>query len=157
MSTKRVGGLVMLVLAVFGIFYAVTTYSDDTSSLFGYTYEPPLTEHETTVIAIGVGSALGVIIGLFLLFSQDDTDSAIIQKFWVCESCNTANNQDFAHCTHCGAARKSVHATPVTQSDFYCKKCGTKNAAGAHYCVACGSEVDTCKFLLTAGNVPAAV
>lgn len=71
MSAKRITGLVFLVLSILGLFYTITTYSNDTSKLFGYNYEEPLSSHETTVVAIGTVSGVGTMVGLCLLCSND--------------------------------------------------------------------------------------
>lgn len=55
---KNINPILYVVFTVVGIImlcYAFITYSNDTSKFFGgYTYEPPLTDHEVGVIVVGI-------------------------------------------------------------------------------------------------------
>ena len=68
MKLNRVIGLVLLILSVLGGFYSITTYADDTSKgFFGYTYQPPLTAHESVVMMIAFLSVIALLVGICLL------------------------------------------------------------------------------------------
>lgn len=66
--------VVYTVVGIVMLCYAFITYSNDTSKfLGGYTYEPPLTDHEVGVIVIGVlGLAflIGGLIDLSIYFAR---------------------------------------------------------------------------------------
>jgi len=65
MSQKKIVGLVLMVLGIIGGVYSAITYANDTSGgWFGYTYEPPFTNHEIVVIAIAGISIIALIAGI---------------------------------------------------------------------------------------------
>lgn len=138
MSSKKISGIIMTVLSALGGFYAITTYSDDTTNLFGYNYEPPLTSHEITVIMIGVASAICLIVGLILLLGQDDSSSTGVQKVWICGTCGSANDISFAHCSNCGVAKTQIDDNPAIEKDWICNSCGTLNKRNVKTCQGCG-------------------
>lgn len=70
MKTNKILGILFTVIGAIGETYALMTINADknASILYGrYTYEPPLTDHEITYIAIAAISAALLIIGLVLL------------------------------------------------------------------------------------------
>lgn len=68
---RKIAGLAtMLIGIIVGIFSAVTI-SDDMSGLIGYSYEPPLTSHEITMIVVAALSLILIIIGIILLCIKD--------------------------------------------------------------------------------------
>ena len=139
MSSKKTFGIIMTVLSVLGGFYAITTYSDDTSNYYsGYNYEPPLTSHEITVILIGFVSIICFIIGLVLLLNAFEETTENTPAVWLCSSCNTTNRIDFAHCTHCGTAKPQKVNEAVILPDWVCASCGTSNKSRVGTCQNCG-------------------
>lgn len=70
MSSNKIAGIIMTIAGICGIFYSVMTISDDTSRLFGFSYTPPFTTHEITVLVILGGSVLIGILGLAIMLSS---------------------------------------------------------------------------------------
>lgn len=75
MKQNKVKGIIAMILSVLGGFYSITTYAEDTSGLYRYSYAPPFTTHEIVVIVIGILSVIALIIGLYWLKSSRETES----------------------------------------------------------------------------------
>ncbi len=72
MSTKRIIGIILTVLGGVGILYCIMTILEDTSGwLFRYTYAPPFTDHEITVISILVVAIISTISGIIMLCNKE--------------------------------------------------------------------------------------
>ena len=136
MRAKQITGLAFLVLSIIGVFYSVLTYLNDTSSWYGYNYQPPLTSHETTVLVIGAVSVVGVIAGIKLLCSSKETASSTMPK-WICSNCGKSNEDFFRKCTHCGTDRNHVQET---EESWVCLFCGRRNRSSKDTCQCGGSK-----------------
>lgn len=72
MSSKKIAGIIMLILGGFGLMFSSMTISNDTSGLFGYSYTAPFSDHETFVITVLVMSVIALIFGVVLLLVKED-------------------------------------------------------------------------------------
>ncbi len=73
MTTKQIVGLILVVLAVLGLFYSFKTYADDRTGLISryyYDFEDGLTPHEFFTIIFGAFSLVCGTIGLYKLCSE---------------------------------------------------------------------------------------
>lgn len=64
-SSTQIGPIVEIVTGVICLFYAINSYINDTSHLFGYTYTGELTDHEMTVIVTGIFGAIVLMVGIY--------------------------------------------------------------------------------------------
>ena len=113
MSERKIIGLFLMFVGAIGGGYAIITYSNDTSGvLFGYTYSPPFTTHEITVIAIFVVALILVVVGIAMLAeSKDNNISTNTAKDSMSEQPN-----EIEYCPMCG------HGNP--KNSKFCNVCG---------------------------------
>jgi len=73
MSTKKILGIIATIAGIVGTVVSGLIINDDMSGFFGrYTYSPPYTSHEITMISLVTGCAIIAIIGVVLLVSKDN-------------------------------------------------------------------------------------
>lgn len=73
MSSKKIAGIIMLILGGYGLMFSTMTILNDTSGLFGYSYTAPFSDHKTFVITVLVMSVIALIFGVVLLLVKEDT------------------------------------------------------------------------------------
>lgn len=68
MRTLQLLGIMAVFFGICGCAYSVITYSNDTSALFGYNYQPPLTNHETMVQSVGIWGIVVLAVGICMIY-----------------------------------------------------------------------------------------